>query len=119
MNDHHAAIITDPAVAMALDDIRRTLSAFDARIAAMEKSRAHPLPPVEIIEHPDEFLLCSKWSCPKFAGRGRLFCDEHSPPAGYYPRVAGHDADSLSSDVALPDDGCPLCGLPKDGALTR
>jgi hypothetical protein len=83
--------IADPAVAMALDDIRRILSAMDARIAAMEKSRAHPLPQVEIIEH----------------------------PAGYDRRIAGHSADYLPSDVALPGDGCPLCGLPKDGSLLR
>jgi hypothetical protein len=30
-----------------------------------------------------------------------------------------HSADYLPSDVALPDDGCPLCGLPKDGSLLR
>jgi hypothetical protein len=111
--------IADPAVAMALDDIHRTLSAFDARISAIERSLAHPMAPGEIIEHPDKFFLCAEWGCRKYAERGLLFCEEHSPPAGYDRRVAGHDADSLSSDVALPDDGCPLCGLPKDRSLLR
>ena len=41
--------ITDPAVAMALDDIRRTLSEMGARLTGLEKSCGWPIPPVEII----------------------------------------------------------------------
>lgn len=111
--------ITDPAVAMALDDIRRTLSDMQGQIDALRRSRAHPLPPVEVLEHPERFNLCQEWGCRQRAAPQSNLCEDHKPQvitgtAVYDPRVL----DDLPSDTE-PEDGCALCGVPKSGAVTR